>query len=562
MDKLDRDVINELSAPAKRVFFLLDRNSQKRMLQQAREIAKQSVKKKKQKERLRQKSIRRNETKKKLGKKKQGISSGQACRTRNVSSHISSGLKEIIITSMHAFLIGENSSEELYQQNKEGAGAKDTDTFIVPQKIVRKTMKWSGGELRKNVQRERLKRKAQKKAVKASEKSIKVVMKGVQKAVMAAQKIVVSAVQVIASNPIVWIILLVVILIAVIAGVIGLVVGSGGAANSIDTSTYQAQVSEKTEGYRGLVEKYCEKYDIDDYVDLCLAMIEQESGGNPPDVMQTEQSYYNTDPPIDTPEESIDCGVHELSDCLTKANCKNSSDIPAISLALQGYNFGNGYIVWALKNYNGYSKDNAKVFSIKMCNELGYKSYGDIEYVSHVLRYYAANPDTIIANAATQDILNELKDNNAASNDVWKVIEKGASLIGTVQYSMEKRESDGRNNPNYLDCSSFAAWAFHKSGYTGIAYSSNTGTFISSGKFIDIEPKQLQPGDIGLKSKTGGTGGANHIGIYCGTLKNGTRVWLHCTSSSGSSLTGNESGAMFGAYTNFTYFRRLKKWNK
>lgn len=169
MDKLDRDVINELSAPAKRVFFLLDRNSQKRMLQQAREIAKQSVKKKKQKERLRQKSIRRNETKKKLGKKKQGISSGQACRTRNVSSHISSGLKEIIITSMHAFLIGENSSEELYQQNKEGAGAKDTDTFIVPQKIVRKTMKWSGGELRKNVQRE-IKKKSTKESCESQRK--------------------------------------------------------------------------------------------------------------------------------------------------------------------------------------------------------------------------------------------------------------------------------------------------------------------------------------------------------------------------------------------------------
>ena len=71
-----------------------------------------------------------------------------------------------------------------------------------------------------------------------------------------------------------------------------------------------------------------------------------------------------------------------------------------------------------------------------------------------------------------------------------------------------------------------------------------------------------QPGDIGLKSKTGGTGGANHVGIYCGTLKNGTVVWIHCTSSSSTSLTGNSEGAMFGAYTNFTYFRRLKKWYK
>ena len=113
----------------------------------------------------------------------------------------------------------------------------------------------------------------------------------------------------------------------------------------------------------------------------------------PPDVMQTEQSYYNVNPPIDTAEESIDCGTHELSDCLTKAKSKSPNDVKGISLALQGYNFGNGYIDWALKNYGCYSKENAKIFSQKMCVELGYDSYGDVEYVPHVLRYYIANPE-------------------------------------------------------------------------------------------------------------------------------------------------------------------------
>ena len=32
---------------------------------------------------------------------------------------------------------------------------------------------------------------------------------------------------------------------------------------------------------------------------------------------------------------------------------------------------------------------------------------------------------------------------------------------------------------------------------------------LGSKKFQDISADQLQPGDIGLKSKTGGTGGAN-----------------------------------------------------
>ena len=96
---------------------------------------------------------------------------------------------------------------------------------------------------------------------------------------------------------------------AVIVGAIGAVIGSGVRPTVREDYTYQAQVSEQTESYRDMVEDYCKKYGIDDYVDLCLAVIEQESGGNPPDVMQTEQSYYNVNPPIDTVEESIDCGT-------------------------------------------------------------------------------------------------------------------------------------------------------------------------------------------------------------------------------------------------------------
>ena len=159
------------------------------------------------------------------------------------------------------------------------------------------------------------------------------------------------------------------------------------------------------------------------------------------------------------------------------------------------------------------------------------------------------NEETSVSNESAKTILEELKKNNTAPAEAWDVIEKGASLIGSVKYSMEKRQADGRDKPEFLDCSSFSAWAFHKAGVTSVPYGS-------------ISADHLQPGDIGLKSKTGETGGANHVGIYCGKLKDGRVVWLHCTSSSGSSLTGNTEGAMFGVYTNFTYFRRLKKWDK
>jgi len=59
-----------------------------------------------------------------------------------------------------------------------------------------------------------------------------------------------------------------------------------------------------------------------------------------------------------------------------------------IKTALQGYNYGNGYIAWAKDNYGGYTYANAAEFSVMMAERLGWSSYGDKQYVSHVLRYY------------------------------------------------------------------------------------------------------------------------------------------------------------------------------
>lgn len=566
------EVIENLSDPAKRLFYSLDHNSQRRVLKQAKEIAGQNVKKQKLKERIKGKSIQKREIRKKNNRKRSGsISAGKRDTAFSMSGRVQE-TKETMIFAMHFLLMGESQSEESYSfgsSGSSGTGNEVSDFARPVSGVVGKSARRMQGSIRASVQRQKcaslnahLKKQIRKNGRKSAVQSGKGAVRGMEKAVKSVSKIITSVVYAVAGNPVVWIALLVIVLVGAVVGVVAMVIGSGGAVNSGDSSTYQARVLEQTESYRELVTKYCEKYGIEDYVDLCLAMIEQESGGNPPDVMQTEQSYYNTNPPIDTAEESIDCGTHELSDCLKKAKCKNPSDIAGISLALQGYNFGNGYIDWALKNYKGYTKESAVIFSQKMCAELGYSSYGDVEYVPHVLRYYVANPETAVTNESTKSILEELKEHNKADVDVWAVIEKGASLIGSVQYSMEKRQGDGRDNPEFLDCSSFTAWSFHKAGNNGIAYGSTTETFRTSSKFVDIEAKNLRPGDIGLKSPTAGTGGANHVGIYCGTLKNGTKVWLHCTSSSGSSLTGNDSGAMFGAYTGFTYFRRLKKWNK
>ena len=132
---------------------------------------------------------------------------------------------------------------------------------------------------------------------------------------------------------------------------------------------------------------------IPEYVELIKAVMMQESGGRGLDPMQAAEGSFNTRYPhepngIKDPEYSIECGVQELKAALISAEVENPIDMEHIKLALQGYNFGNGYISWAKTNYGGYSYANAVEFSTMQAARLGWDSYGDTQYPAHVLRYY------------------------------------------------------------------------------------------------------------------------------------------------------------------------------
>lgn len=144
--------------------------------------------------------------------------------------------------------------------------------------------------------------------------------------------------------------------------------------------------------YYSTIQKYCKKYGITDFVALAEAVMQQESGGSGSDPMQCSECPYNTKFPntpnaITDPDYSIEIGVKYLASCLKAAKCKSPDDTAEIDLALQGYNFGNGYISWAL-NRGGYSAENALEFSQMEISKLHTSGYGDVNYVSHVLRYY------------------------------------------------------------------------------------------------------------------------------------------------------------------------------
>ena len=80
----------------------------------------------------------------------------------------------------------------------------------------------------------------------------------------------------------------------------------------------------------------------------------------------------------------------DASDKGRLAGCTSPQDMDKLKLSLQGYNYGNGYITWAIRKYGGYSAENALQFSNEQAASHGWSAYGDPEYVPHVLRYYSS----------------------------------------------------------------------------------------------------------------------------------------------------------------------------
>lgn len=178
--------------------------------------------------------------------------------------------------------------------------------------------------------------------------------------------------------------LIVIILIALTGGIF-----MSGSSNSGEGSALSQEVIEHTP----TIQKYADEFKIGSFTSVLQAIMMQESEGKGNDPMQSSECSFNEKyekkpNSITDPDYSIKVGVQYFAECLSKAKCTDPLDMDTLSLALQGYNFGNGYIEWAVKNFGAYSQGNAQMFSDEQAKKKGWKSYGDVEYVAHVLRYY------------------------------------------------------------------------------------------------------------------------------------------------------------------------------
>ena len=337
--------------------------------------------------------------------------------------------------------------------------------------------------------------------IRAAAKAAAITAKALAAAVAKAAKAIIAAAQelitAIAAGG--WVALMVIVLVVMCF--------AGFMFASDEDDTEILPVTEEVKAYEPLIQQYAREHGIGDYVLLIQAVMMQESGGRGTDPMQASECGYNTLYPhapgsIRDPEYSINVGIQNLADCLSIAQCESPMDMDAIKLALQGYNYGQGYITWAMNKYGEYSKANAVEFSINAAERYGWSSYGDMNYVPHVLRYYPLgqifyDPDTseLIVEVAISQI------GNVGGEPYWS------------WYGFTERVEW---------CACFVSWCANKCGYlqsgtipkfsgciNGVDWFKDRGQWIGN----SFEPS---PGMIiffDWDDEDGQDGNADHVGI-------------------------------------------------
>ena len=353
-------------------------------------------------------------------------------------------------------------------------------------KAAQKTAKASAKAAQKTAQTAKATAKATAEATKATVRATIAAVK----AIIAGTKALISAI--IAGG---WVAVLIILIVVLLGCAVSLF---GGGSDS----TSYTPVSAEVEAYTPLIQKYAKQYGIPEYVELIKAVMMQESGGKGSDPMQAAEGSFNKKYPhepngIKDPEYSIECGVQELKAALTSAEVESPIDMERIKLALQGYNFGNGYISWAKTNYGGYSYANAVEFSAMQAQRLGWEKYGDTQYPAHVLRYYPyGRAFTSGGNQAIVEVaLTQL--GNEGGQPYWSWYGFG----GRVEW-----------------CACFASWCADQCGYleSGIVpkfslCSDGVNWFKGKGQWQDknYEP---QAGDL-IFFDWGSNGSIDHVGI-------------------------------------------------
>jgi murein DD-endopeptidase MepM/ murein hydrolase activator NlpD len=299
---------------------------------------------------------------------------------------------------------------------------------------------------------------------------------------------------------------------------------SGSSSNGTTTTTTvslkggKAKVPQLVRKWEPTVRKYARAYGIEGYTELLLAFMMQESGGRYPDLMQSSESL-GLGRNVLRYEASIKQGVKYFANTLKKSKGE-------AKLALQAYNFGEGFIPYALAR-GGYSMANAKAFSAMMARKNGWRRYGDVNYVPHVLRYYTGSlTATTTTTTTTTKVTNSTGFIRPCEGVVtsemkqrWGRAHEGLDIAkpGTVPI---KAAASGTVSKSYVS-SSYGEVIFIVHNINGKTYETVYGHMRKGSRRFKVGDKVNQGTQIGLMGNTGrSTGQHLHFEVHVGRWKN------------------------------------------
>lgn len=249
----------------------------------------------------------------------------------------------------------------------------------------------------------------------------------------------------------------------------------------------KAEIPPLVEQWRDDVEFYADMYGVAEYVDILLAIIAQESGGDgdvTPDIMQCSASAGRPANSIKEPIESIRQGVWYFSTLLTKGT-DYGTDMDSV---IQAYNFGGGYLNFIVEQYSGHhSESAAREYSSNMCMRYGYSFYGDVLYVEHVRSWL------------TMD------------SEGWDGGDYD-SMLACIQDYMGVPYLYGGSGKYGIDCSALTQKIYKAAGIT-LPRTAQA----QYDKVVHIPDEEVEPGDLIFFQGTYESGTyITHVGVYVG----------------------------------------------
>lgn len=141
--------------------------------------------------------------------------------------------------------------------------------------------------------------------------------------------------------------------------------------------------------WQPLVKAELQKYDMEEYTPIVLAIIKQESGGKKLDIMQSSESIDLPPNTIKNPLTSIKTGVDYFKQSIDRMDETNVD----LNTAIQSYNYGLGYIDYVKANGGKHNAVLSKKFSTDWAKKMNWETYGDSDYVYKINDYKKTIPN-------------------------------------------------------------------------------------------------------------------------------------------------------------------------